>query len=72
MPFTYGAGVSEDRQQPFDPYLRTLPAGAGPRMAGRVANGAAFALLGLLPLVVIGWLFTDATVPAGRPGSRRE
>ncbi|WNB87626.1 ABC transporter permease [Cellulomonas sp. ATA003] len=60
--FTYGAGVSEDRQQPFDPFLRTLPAGAGPRMAGRVANGAAFALLGLLPLALIGWLFTDATV----------
>ena len=64
--FTYGAGVSEDRQQPFDPYLRTLPAGAGPRMAGRVVNGAAFALLGLLPLVLIGWLFTEASVPAGR------
>jgi ABC-2 type transport system permease protein len=64
--FTYGAGVSEDRQQPFDPYLRTLPTGAGPRMAGRVANGAAFALLGLLPLVLIGWLFTDASVPGGR------
>ncbi len=64
--FTYGAGVSEDRQQPFDPYLRTLPAGAGPRMAGRLANGAAFALLGLLPLALIGWLFTDASLPAGR------
>ncbi|WP_298459030.1 ABC transporter permease [uncultured Cellulomonas sp.] len=64
--FTYGAGVSEDRQQPFDPFLRTLPAGAGPRMAGRVANGAAFALLGLLPLALIGWLFTDASVPGAR------
>ncbi len=64
--FTYGAGVSEDRQQPFDPYLRTLPAGAGPRMAGRVVNGAAFALLGLLPLVLIAWLFTAATLPADR------
>jgi ABC-2 type transport system permease protein len=64
--FTYGAGVSEDRQQPFDPYLRSLPAGATPRMAGRVINGAAFALLGLLPLVLIGWLFTDASVPAVR------
>ncbi|GAA2720918.1 ABC transporter permease [Cellulomonas aerilata] len=64
--FTYGAGVSEDRQQPFDPYLRSLPAGAGPRMVGRVVNGAAFALLGLLPLVIIGWLFTDAAVTLGR------
>lgn len=64
--FTYGAGVAEDRQQPFDPFLRTLPAGAGPRMAGRVANGGAFALLGLLPLTLIAWLFTAATLPADR------
>lgn len=64
--FTYGAGVSEDRQQPFDPYLRTLPAGAGPRLAGRLANGSAFSLLGLLPLALIGWLFTEATLPPGR------
>lgn len=67
--FTYGAGVAEDRQQPFDPYLRTLPAGAGPRMVGRIANGAIFVLLGLVPLVLIGWLFTAATVTAGQFGA---
>lgn len=64
--FTYGAGVAEERQQPFDPYLRTLPAGAGPRVAGRVLNGGIFVLLGLAPLVLIGWLFTAATVTTGQ------
>ena len=29
--FTYGAGVAEDRALPFDPFVRTLPAAAGPR-----------------------------------------
>lgn len=28
--FQYGIGVSEDRTQPWDPYVRTLPAGALP------------------------------------------
>ena len=64
--FTHGVGVAEDRAQPFDPYVRALPAGPVPRMVGRVGNGALFGLLGLLPLVVIGWLFTDATVTAPR------
>src|SRR5690606_5251064 len=28
--FSFGVGVAEDRALPFDPYLRTMPAGAGP------------------------------------------
>ncbi|WP_069385917.1 ABC transporter permease [Cellulosimicrobium cellulans] len=60
--FTYGLGVAEDRQLPFDPFLRSLPAGPAPRMIARVLNGGIFALFGLVPLVLIGWLFTDASV----------
>ncbi|WP_166843779.1 ABC transporter permease [Isoptericola sp. BMS4] len=59
--FTYGLGVAEDRQLPFDPYVRSLPAGPGPRMVARVLNGAIFALFGLVPLIVIAWLFTAAS-----------
>src|SRR6185295_6587180 len=33
--FQYGIGVAEDRAHPWDPFTRTLPAGAGPRFAGR-------------------------------------
>ncbi|PFG44683.1 ABC-2 type transport system permease protein [Isoptericola jiangsuensis] len=60
--FTYGLGVAEDRQLPFDPFVRSLPAGPGPRMAARVLNGAIFALFGLVPLILIAWLFTAAAV----------
>lgn len=64
--FTYGLGVAEDRQLPFDPFLRSLPAGPGPRMVARIGNGAIFALFGLVPLILIAWLFTAATVTFGQ------
>jgi ABC-2 type transport system permease protein len=59
--FTFGVGVAEDRALPWDGYVRTLPAGPGPRFAGRLLNGAAFVLLGLIPLLVVAGLFTAAT-----------
>lgn len=64
--FTFGVGVAEDRALPWDGYLRTLPAGPGPRLIGRLLNGLAFAFLGLLPLVLIAWLLTAATLPPSR------
>ena len=64
--FTYGLGVAEDRQLPFYPVLRSLPAGPGPQMVARVLNGGVFALFGLLPLIIIAWLFTEATVNPGQ------
>ncbi|MBO0609748.1 ABC transporter permease [Myceligenerans salitolerans] len=59
--FTYGLGVAEDRQLPFYPYLRSLPTGPGPQMVGRVLNGGIFALFGLIPLILVAVLFTEAT-----------
>jgi ABC-2 type transport system permease protein len=64
--FTYGLGVAEDRQLPFDPFVRSLPAGPGPRMVARIVNGAIFALFGLVPLILIAWLFTAASVTFGQ------
>lgn len=64
--FTFGVGAAEDRALPFDPYVRTLPAGPAPRMLGRMITGGVFALLGLVPLILIGWLFTAAAVSPGR------
>jgi ABC-2 type transport system permease protein len=64
--FTYGLGAAEDRQLPFYPFLRSMPAGPGPQMVARVLNGGIFSLFGLLPLIVIAWLFTAATVTPGR------
>jgi ABC-2 type transport system permease protein len=67
--FTYGLGVAEDRALPFDPFVRSLPAGPGPRMVARVGNGAIFSLFGLVPLVVVAWLFTAATVTVAQLGA---
>ncbi|GEK21957.1 ABC transporter permease [Cellulomonas xylanilytica] len=60
--FSFGVGVSEDRAMPFDPFLRTLPAGAGPRLMGRVLNGVLWSYLALVPLVLLGAFLTAATV----------
>lgn len=64
--FTHGAGVAEDRAQPFDTFVRTLPARPGPRLAGRVLNGLLWAYQALVPLVVIGALLTAATLTPAR------
>lgn len=64
--FSFGAGVSEDRQLPFDPYLRTLPAGPGPRLTGRVLNGLLWSYIALVPVALIGWLLTAATMSPGQ------
>ncbi|WP_163541463.1 ABC transporter permease [Occultella kanbiaonis] len=61
--FTFGSGVAEDRALPFEGYIRTLPAGAAPRMLGRVLAGCLYALVSLIPLGVGGALFTQATAP---------
>lgn len=58
--FSFGAGVAEDRALPFDPYLRTLPAGPGPRLTGRVLNGLLWSYIALVPVALIGWLLTAA------------
>jgi ABC-2 type transport system permease protein len=64
--FTYGVGVADDRSQPWDGYLRTLAAGAGPRFGGRILAGMTMSLVSLVPVVLIGALFTEATItPAG-------
>lgn len=63
--FTFGTGVAEDRALPFDGYLRTLPVGATPRLAARVVTGILFAVTALVPLIVLGWLLTEASVSLG-------
>jgi ABC-2 type transport system permease protein len=59
--FSYGVGVAEDRAQPWDPFLRTLPAGPGPRFAGRIIAGLVGTLFSLLPVVLIAAFLTEAS-----------
>jgi ABC-2 type transport system permease protein len=60
--FSFGVGVAEDRSTPWEPFVRTLPVGAGPRVLARLLNGVLFALIGLVPLLVVAALLTEATV----------
>ncbi|MER7888770.1 ABC transporter permease [Micromonospora sp. NPDC094482] len=60
--FQYGIGVAEDRDQPWNPYTRTLPAGPAPRFAGRVLAGLVLTYLSLIPVVVISATLTAAQI----------
>nr|WP_296073649.1 ABC transporter permease [uncultured Actinoplanes sp.] len=60
--FQYGVGVAEDRVQPWDPYVRTLAAGALPRFAGRILTGLCLMVFSLLPVVLIAAFMTEATL----------
>lgn len=64
--FTFGVGVADDREKACDPYLRTLPAPPGPRMAGRLLSGVTFVLVAVVPVIVVGAVFTEATAAPGR------
>lgn len=64
--FQFGAGLAEDRQSPWDPALRALPLAAWQRIGGRVLVAVPFLLLGALPLVLLAWATTVASVSPGR------
>lgn len=64
--FTFGVGVADDRAKPWDPYLRSLPVGAGPRMASRLINGLCWSFLSLVPVLAIAATLTQARVSPGQ------
>ncbi|MBG0829887.1 ABC transporter permease [Planomonospora sp. ID67723] len=60
--FTHGLGVAEDRAQPWDPYTRTLPAGPWPRLGARILNAVVMTLIGIVPVLIVSALLTEAAV----------
>ncbi|MEU1394080.1 MULTISPECIES: ABC transporter permease [unclassified Nonomuraea] len=56
------ASVSQDREQPWDPYTRTLPAGPFPRLAGRMVSTVVLMLLSVVPVLVVAALLTEAVI----------
>ncbi|MEU6712343.1 ABC transporter permease [Nonomuraea sp. NPDC046802] len=54
--------VALDREQPWNPYLRTLPAGPVPRFAGRILVTLATMLTSVIPVLVVAALLTEATI----------
>ncbi|MFG1966488.1 ABC transporter permease [Nonomuraea sp. NPDC049028] len=54
--------VAQDRELPWNPYVRTLPAGPFPRFAGRILTTMATMLVSTIPTVAIAALLTKATI----------
>lgn len=61
--FSIGLDLADQRSKPWAPYLRTLPGAPGARIAGLVLATLVMAIVAMVPLIVIGALFTQA-----RPG----
>lgn len=64
--FTYGAGVAEDRNRPFDLFARSLPTGPGAPLIARIITGLVLSAIGIAPVIAISALLTEATVPLAR------
>ncbi|MBT2233056.1 ABC transporter permease [Nonomuraea sp. NEAU-A123] len=54
--------VAQDREQPWNTYVRTLPAGPFPRFAGRILTTMATMLIATIPVLLIATFFTAATI----------
>lgn len=64
--FSFGLNIAESREKPWDPYLRTLPAPGLARVLAQILSTGALGLVAILPIIVVGALFTaaEATVLA--------
>ncbi|MEV0383962.1 ABC transporter permease [Nonomuraea sp. NPDC050643] len=58
--------VAQDRELPWNPYLRTLPAGPFPRFAGRMLSTLAVVLISVVPVLLVAVFFTEATITLPR------
>ncbi|WP_224760484.1 ABC transporter permease [Salinibacterium sp. ZJ450] len=64
--FNFGISISEDREKPWDPYLRTLPVPGMSRVLGYVFSIGLMGIVAILPVIAIGALFTEAEASVGR------
>jgi len=63
--YQFGVGIAQDRASPWDAYVRTLPAGPGPRIAAQVLAALVFAVAAAaLVLVTAGVLAGLSLAPA--------
>lgn len=58
--FNYGIGIAEERANPWNSYLRTLPAGPVPPTIARALTAMMFAFFALIPVLILGGLMTSA------------
>lgn len=67
--FSFGLTIAENREQPWDPYLRTLPAPGIARVLAQIFSTGALGVAAILPVIVIGGIFTAAEAPPLRIGA---
>ena len=58
--FGFGLTIAQNRELPWDPYLRTLPAPAISRVLGHVFSTGLIGIAAIVPVVILGALFTAA------------
>jgi ABC-2 type transport system permease protein len=58
--FSFGLTVSENREKPWDPYLRTLPAPGIARVIAQILSTGVLGLVAIVPVIVVGAIFTAA------------
>ncbi|MET1052941.1 MAG: ABC transporter permease [Mycetocola sp.] len=58
--FSFGLSIAEDREKPWDPYLRTLPAPGISRVLSYIFSIGLMGLAAIIPVIVIGGIFTAA------------
>ena len=61
--FSFGLTISENREKPWDPYLRTLPAPGIARVFAQVLSAGTLGLVAIIPVIAVGGLFTAAEAP---------
>ena len=59
--FGYGISISQARETPWDPYLRSLPVPASARIIGQVLSTGTIGFVAVIPVIVIGVIATSAT-----------
>ncbi|MFC8681618.1 ABC transporter permease [Microbacterium ureisolvens] len=64
--FSFGLNTAENREKPWDPYLRTLPAPGIARVLAQILSTGLLGLAAIVPVVIVGGLFTAAEAPAWR------
>ena len=58
--FSFGLGIAENREKPWEPYLRSLPAPGIARVLAHILSTGLLAIVALLPIILIGGLLTSA------------
>ncbi|WP_203581248.1 ABC transporter permease [Microbacterium hibisci] len=61
--FSFALTISENREKPWDPYLRTLPAPGIARVLAQILSTGVLGLVAIVPVIVVGGLFTAAEAP---------